>query len=109
MLLEGHDRRWRAFVPVWNILLLFDIADESRWLAALLIVPVLGYFVLSFVGGRLAVLTGRPKWIGWIAGFYTLHVIGLPVLALTATRAKMDSTKTTWRYRYGSSNQNNAP
>ncbi len=85
MSLADYRRRWRAWIPLWNLFMLSDLAERSRFFLLLLFVPLVNFLVLPMISGNLADLTGRPKWVGWIAGFQGVHIIGLPILALTAT------------------------
>ena len=85
MRLAGYERLWRARIPLRNLVLLADLAEQSRFLLLLRFVPFLNLIVLSLIAGNLADLTGRPKWVGFVAGFWLIHIIGLPILAITAS------------------------
>lgn len=105
MSLAQFRRRWRAFVPFWNILILMDLAERERIWSLAILVPIVSYFVLPMVAGQLAVRTGTPRWIGWICGWLGLHIVGLPLLAVLAKdkgslNAEYDKVPVSeWRYR----------
>ena len=86
MVLADAEARWRALVPVWNLLILFDLGGQSRLSVLLLFIPLLNFFVLSWLLGEVATRVGRPPWVGWLAGIPGIHIIGLPVFALTASK-----------------------
>ncbi len=84
MTLAAWERRWRAFIPVWNLLVYFDMSGFSRWLALLLLVPILNIAVMPLVTADIAERVRRPRWLGLLAGFSIISLIGIPLLALTS-------------------------
>jgi hypothetical protein len=96
--LANWDRRWRAFIPIWNLFVLGETVGVNRttWLIPIILFPVLFFFgpfailldigiylVASFtVGIQLAKRTERPVWLGAIATLF--QILGWPLLAYTA-------------------------
>lgn len=106
MTLAGYQRTWRAFIPLWNFFMVLDLAEKSRLYLVLFLIPIVSLVALVRVGGALAENTGQPKWVGWICAFPIVHIIGLPILALTASsesnlpREFLPGTEGEFRYRY---------
>jgi hypothetical protein len=73
MQLGGYQRKWRAFVPLWNIFMLYDLANAGRgnffWVFASL--PLVLTVRSVFVWLRIADASDTPEVSDFIAGYYT--------------------------------------
>ena len=72
---------WGCIVPIYNVILLCDIARRSRWWTLLYFIPIVNivaYIVLFFC---LAKAFGRSDAFG--VGLVLLPIIFLPILAFT--------------------------
>ena len=86
MVLADAESRWRALVPLWNLLILFDLGGQSRFSVVLILIPFVNLFVLSWLLGEVATRVGWPQWFGWLAGIPGVHIVALPVFALGASK-----------------------
>lgn len=85
----GHPHPMRAFRPVTNITMLFEMAGKSRrssrWTLLLLIgVPVVGSIMFATLGGALMARTGRRRLTGYVLAMPPLALLGLPLIAYSA-------------------------
>ena len=85
----GHPRPMRAFRPVTNITMLFEIAGKSRgssrWaMLALLGLPVVGSVMFAMLGGALMARTGRRRLTGYVLALPPVALLGLPLIAYSA-------------------------
>ena len=77
---SNYERRWRAWVPVWNFLVLCDLDGVSRWWAFMpfvniwILPPVIGFSTAQRIG------------FTWIRrpylGLTLVSFIGFPILGL---------------------------
>lgn len=75
---------WASLVPVYNGLVLLDIAGRPAWWILLLLVPLVGVIALIVVCVDVARAFGRSAEFGLLVAF--LPWIGLPVLGFGAAQ-----------------------
>lgn len=85
----GHPHPMRAFRPVENMAMLFEIAGKSRgssrWaLLLMLSVPIVGGVMFATLGGALMAQTGRRRLTGYVLAIPPLALLGLPLIAYSA-------------------------
>jgi hypothetical protein len=73
MSLGGYGRKWRAFVPLWNIFIMYDLANAGRgnffWI--LLMLPAVLVIRSIWVVLRISSAEDTPELSDFIAGYYT--------------------------------------
>src|SRR5689334_11077064 len=52
--LAGYQRKWRTFVPVWNLLLMYDLADAGRGNALWLLGSLPAVMVTAVIAAAVA-------------------------------------------------------
>lgn len=81
---------WAAIIPVYNIIVSYQIVGLSPWLLLLFLVPFVNFvaaIVLSIMyAGRLAKAFGKGT--GFAFGLFFLNVIFLPILAFSDAEYK---------------------
>jgi len=78
----GHtENSWWAWIPIMQILLIFQIAQKPMWWIILLIIPLVNIVILIIVYMEVAKAVGKEGWWGIIAAF--IPIIGLPYLAFS--------------------------
>ena len=87
--MAGHPHPKRAFRPVTNITMLFEIAGKSRgssrWaMLALIGVPIVGSVMFAALGGALMARTGRRRLTGYVLAMPPVALLGLPLIAYSA-------------------------
>ena len=86
--ISGYPRPMRAFLPITNVTMLFEIAGKSRrssrWTLLLLGLPVIGSLMFARLGGALMVRTGRRRLTGYVLALPPLALLGLPLIAYSA-------------------------
>jgi hypothetical protein len=87
--ISGQPHPMRAFRPVTNITMLFEMAGKSRsssrWTMLLLLgLPVVGSVMFATLGGALMVRTGRRRLTGYVLALPPLALLGLPLIAYSA-------------------------
>ena len=92
--ISGHARPYRAFLPVENIGMLYEIAGkgrgESRWAVILLLgLPLIGGFMFALLGGALMEQTGRSRLPGYVLAIPPVALLGLPLIAYSARTVRM--------------------
>jgi hypothetical protein len=90
----GHPNPTRAFRPIANISMLFEMAGKSRrstrWSLILLLgVPIVGGVMFATLGGALMEQTGRRRLTGYVLAMPPLALLGLPLIAYTARTMRM--------------------
>jgi hypothetical protein len=90
----GHAHPRRAFRPIANICMLFEMAGKSRansfWSVALVVsVPIVGGIMFARLGGALMELTGRRRFTGYVLAMPPLALIGLPLIAYSARSMRL--------------------
>jgi hypothetical protein len=85
----GHPQAMRAFIPVENISMLYEIAGKdrrkSRWAIVLLLgLPIVGSVMFARLGGALMQQTGRSRLTGYVLALPPLALLGLPLIAYSA-------------------------
>ena len=78
---KAGEKAWKAFVPIYSILILLKIIDKPWWWVIMLMLPIVGFFYAVGVLVELLHSFGRHKFyqhaLGVLGGF-----IYLPYLAL---------------------------
>jgi len=69
---------WAAIVPIYNCLVLLDIAGKPMWWIILLLIPVVNIVVLAMMVGGIA--TNFGKGTGFAVGLFFLGPIFYPIL-----------------------------
>jgi len=87
--ISEYPRPMRAFLPITNVTMLFEIAGKSRrssrWTLLLLLgLPVIGSLMFARLGGALMVRTGRRRLTGYVLALPPLALLGLPLIAYSA-------------------------
>jgi len=90
----GHPNAMRAFRPIENIGMLFEMAGKSRrssrWSVFLLLsVPVVGGVMFATLGGALMEQTGRRRLTGYVLAMPPVALLGLPLIAYSARTMRM--------------------
>ena len=90
----GHPNPMRAFRPIENIGMLFEMAGKSRrssrWSVFLLLsVPIVGGVMFAMLGGALMEQTGRRRLTGYVLAMPPLALLGLPLIAYSARTMRM--------------------
>jgi hypothetical protein len=70
---------WAAFVPIYNVITLLDIAGKPVWWFILLGVPVVNFIILFLVTGAIAKQFGKSAGFG--IGLLILPFVFYPMLA----------------------------
>ena len=70
---------WAAFVPIYNVITLLDIAGKPVWWFILLGVPVVNFIILFLVTGAIAKQFGKSAGFG--IGLLLLPFVFYPMLA----------------------------
>lgn len=83
--------RWGAIVPIYNIVLLFSIAEVSLWWALLLFVPLLNLLVIALVALGVAEKFGKGGLFAM--GLAFLGPIFYPVLGFGHARYQRSQTR----------------
>jgi len=87
--LGGHPNPKRAFLPVENIGMLYEIAGKdrhkSRWTIVFMLgLPVVGSLMFAMLGGALMQQTGRSPLTGYLLALPPVALLGLPLIAYSA-------------------------
>jgi hypothetical protein len=90
----GYPQPRRAFRPIANISMLFEMAGKSRassfWSMALVLsVPIVGGIMFARLGGALMELTGRRRLTGYVLAMPPLALLGLPLIAYSARTMRL--------------------
>lgn len=56
-------RPWRAWIPVWNLFLLVEMADKPAWWVVLLLIPVVSTVVGFILWWRICIALGESPWL----------------------------------------------
>ncbi|MEE8408864.1 MAG: DUF5684 domain-containing protein [Myxococcota bacterium] len=70
---------WAAIVPIYNIIVLLQIANKPVWWIILFFVPLLNFIIAILVSVALAQAFG--KGVGFAIGLLLLGVVFYPILA----------------------------
>ena len=70
---------WAAIVPIYNLIVLLEIAGKPLWWFILLLIPIVGVIVAIMVFVEIAKKFG--KGVGFAIGMLILPFIFLPMLA----------------------------
>jgi hypothetical protein len=78
---------WAAFVPIYNIVLLCELAGQPRWLTVAYFVPVLNIIAALLVNTKLSRRFGKGPLFG--VGLTALPMIFWPVLGFGRARYRL--------------------
>jgi len=88
---SGTPGAWMAWLPGFQVFLLIRVAGRSLVWLLLLLVPGLNLLALTWLYADVAAARGRPMtwalvpWIATALAFVALTLLGMPVLAGSAT------------------------
>jgi hypothetical protein len=87
--LGGHPNPRRAFLPVENIGMLYEIAGKdrrtSRWAIVFMLgIPIIGSVMFATLGGALMQQTGRSPLTGYVLAIPPVALLGLPLISYSA-------------------------
>lgn len=81
---KAGRKMWPAFIPIYNLWVLFEITDFPAWLSLLSLVPFIS-FVISIIQivamYRLTMRLSKSV-LFFIFGVFLFPIVGLPILAL---------------------------
>lgn len=81
---------WAAIVPLYNVIVSYQIVGLNPWLLLLFLIPVVNVIAAIVLGimyvGRLAKAFGKGT--GFAVGLYFLNFIFLPILAFSDAEYK---------------------
>ncbi len=76
----GHGGTgWWGFIPILNVLLMFQIAGKPLWWIILLLIPIVNLVIIILTYLAMAEARGKPAWMGLLCLFW----IGFPILAFS--------------------------
>ncbi|PXF18671.1 MAG: signal peptidase I [Methanobacteriota archaeon] len=76
----GHgDNGWWGFIPILNLLLMFQIAGKPLWWIILLLIPIVNLVIIILTYLAMAEARGKPAWMGLLCIIW----IGFPILAFS--------------------------
>lgn len=84
---------WGALVPIYNTILMFELAKKPLWWILLLFVPVVNFVVLIMV--VMAIAENFGKGTGFGLGLTFLGFIFFPILAFGDARYKATTSSPT--------------
>ncbi len=70
---------WASLIPIYNIIVLLEIAGKPLWMIILLLIPIVNIIIYIIVTIELAKNFGKSG--GFVAGLILLPIIFYPVLA----------------------------
>ena len=70
---------WAALIPIYNVIVLLEVARQPLWMIILLIIPVANIIVYIIVAIELSRNFGKSG--GFAAGLILLSIIFYPILA----------------------------
>jgi hypothetical protein len=73
-----------GWIPILNIILMFDIARKPRWWILLLLIPVVNIFVAVLLWMRIAEVMQKPRWWGVLVVVPVINLIVPGYLAWSA-------------------------
>lgn len=71
------DNGWFAWVPLLNVVLLFNIARKPIWWLLLLLIPIVNIVIVALVWMGVAEMRNKPGWWGLLI-FVPLVNLALP-------------------------------
>jgi hypothetical protein len=60
----GTEGGWMAWVPILNLVLMFNIAQKPLWWIIGMFIPLVNFVVLILVWMAIAERCGKPGWMG---------------------------------------------
>jgi hypothetical protein len=82
----GDPNAWYAFVPILNLVQVFQLGGESLWYVVLMIVPCLNLWALIMMiiaWKNIAENLGKEPVLGILAGLPVTNLVCIPILAFT--------------------------
>lgn len=70
---------WTSIVPIYNILILCDIAGKPRWYFWMLLLPIVNFVFIIYIMAGLSKAFGKDN--GFTVGLVFLSIIFIPILA----------------------------
>lgn len=77
---------WASIIPIYNIVVLFQVAGLNPWLILLMFIPFANFVIIFLAYIRLAKAFG--KGVGFGLGLVFLNIIFMPILAFSNTEYK---------------------
>jgi hypothetical protein len=77
---------WAAIVPIYNLIVLLQIANKPAWWVILMLIPFLNFIFMIIVFIGLAEAFG--KGVGFALGLVFLGIVFLPILAFGSAQYK---------------------
>lgn len=75
---------WAAIIPIYNVIVLLEIAGKPLWWFILFLIPVVGLIVALFV--CIAVARNFGKGVGFAIGLWILPFLFFPILGFGDAR-----------------------
>ena len=70
---------WASLIPIYNIIVLFQIAKKSPWLTVLMFIPIVNIIVMIILTREIARNFGKD--IGFTVCLIVLPIVFFPILA----------------------------
>lgn len=84
---QSTPNAWFAFVPILQLVLLFQMVEMPVWYVALILIPCIGWIALwvfyMMAWMKLAERNGKPGFFGILCGVPLLGIIFPPIIAFT--------------------------
>lgn len=77
----NHPNPWYAYVPILNLVQMFQIIRQSPWWVLAMFVPFANIFVIIWAWMELAAFRNRPKWWGILMIISPINLILLWFMA----------------------------
>ena len=71
---ETRHAIW-GWIPILNIILMFDIAMKPRWWILILLIPVVNIFIAVLLWMRIAEMRQKPRWWGVLVVIPVINLI----------------------------------
>lgn len=85
---KAGAKGYAAIIPIYNVVVLFELANVPLWMLALLFVPIVNIYPLYLVSTSLAERLGRSKTFGVMLMLFPY--ICYPLLALSKTKIEKE-------------------
>lgn len=84
---------WEAIVPIYNIVVLFQIVGLNPWLVVLFFIPVVNFFapIILYALSSYKLATAFNKDIGYALGLFFLPIIFFPMLAFGSAKYTLNA------------------
>lgn len=60
------ENAWWAWIPILNLVLMFQLAGQPEWWVLLMFIPVVNIIVGVVVWAKIAEALGKPNWWGLV-------------------------------------------